>query len=230
MYVSSLSWRTLPPPLLGWVHPSVIKVVMFADTTKKLAVCNQCREYIRHISKHSASQKLMIRGILEASLSPQFNVAFGSDVPAPAPIQPRVYAVDEKRVRIFDAQLTEKLCRVKPSKKFSIVLFLALSQKEQLYEANKRKSQAAFVPVNHNSVYHGGVIGKGLKTPAKASPYSLVRHSSFRLPIRGETHLCCCRLFQNLQLTFEFRRALRFESSPFFRPRDCKSNRPCGVM
>ena len=48
-------------------------------------------------------------------------------------------------------------------------------QKEQLlYEANKRKTQSAFVPVNHNSVYHGGIIGKGLKVPPKPSPHTQV--------------------------------------------------------
>ena len=48
-------------------------------------------------------------------------------------------------------------------------------QKEQrLYEANKRKIQSAFVPVNHNSVYHGGIIGKGLKVPPTPSPFTKV--------------------------------------------------------
>ena len=79
----------------------------FAETTKKLTLCNQCKDYIRYISRHAAPQKLIIRGILEASLSPQYNVVFGSAIESPPPFQPRIYATDEKLVCLYFFKLLD---------------------------------------------------------------------------------------------------------------------------
>ncbi len=83
---------------------SVLQLVLctflfiFTETGLKLAICNQCKDYIRQISQHSASQKLIIRGLLEAALSPAYSPMFGASIPPPPPTQQRIYASNGNKV------------------------------------------------------------------------------------------------------------------------------------